>query len=74
MWLNHGTMGTTHGWFPQHGQTIALTPYFLLSSVCGFLKGQLHAHFIILFKGLKTNFAMKESLSQIFFYYMIMKP
>jgi hypothetical protein len=32
MWLNHGTMGTIPGWFPQHGQNHRSYPYFLLSS------------------------------------------
>ncbi len=67
MWLNHGTMGTTPGWFPQHGQNHRSYPVFFIIKRVWFLKGSVARAFCILFKGLKINFAIKESLSQNFF-------
>jgi hypothetical protein len=64
MWLNHGTMGTTPGWFPQHGQNHRSYTIFFIIKRVWFLKASVARAFCILFKGLKINFARKESLSQ----------
>jgi len=50
MWLNHGTMGTTHGWFPQHGQNHRSYPVFFIIKRVWFLKGSVARAFCILLK------------------------
>ncbi len=63
---NHGN----HSWLVPTARTkpsLFFSPYFLLSSVCGFLKGLSHAHFVFYLKASKLILRSKKVFLNKFF-------